>query len=278
MAKKRNLMRRKRQLTKTRKGTQTRQAPRTGPAPKAAAEAKDSHRDVWIAVGIVVVVIGLLVAVYQITVRGPAQRRANEWPPAITPAVVPATEQTPTTEPSTQPEEAVHTMSWPNPPAMEIDPDKEYEAIIRTEKGPIRIQLFAQEAPITVNNFVFLARQGFYDGVSFHRVLPGFMAQTGDPTGTGSGGPGYTFQDEFVPTLRHDGEGIVSMANAGPNTNGSQFFITYDATPHLDDAHTVFGRVVEGMEAVRKLTPRDPSKNPFAPRGDRIATIEIIEK
>lgn len=278
MAKKRNLMRRKRQLTKTRKGTQTRQAPRTGPAPKAAAEAKDSHRDVWIAVGIVVVVIGLLVAVYQITVRGPAQRRANEWPPAITPAVVPATEQTPTTDPSTQPEEAVHTMSWPNPPAMEIDPDKEYEAIIRTEKGPIRIQLFAQEAPITVNNFVFLARQGFYDGVSFHRVLPGFMAQTGDPTGTGSGGPGYTFQDEFVPTLRHDGEGIVSMANAGPNTNGSQFFITYDATPHLDDAHTVFGRVVEGMEVVRKLTPRDPSKNPFAPRGDRIATIEIIEK
>ena len=278
MAKKRNLMRRKRQLTKTRKGTQTRQAPRTGPAPKAAAEAKDSHRDVWIAVGIVVVVLGLLVAVYQITVRGPAQRRANEWPPTITPAIVPATEQTPTTDPSTQPEEAVHTMSWPNPPAMEIDPDKEYEAIIRTEKGPIRIQLFAQEAPITVNNFVFLARQGFYDGVSFHRVLPGFMAQTGDPTGTGSGGPGYTFQDEFVPTLRHDGEGIVSMANAGPNTNGSQFFITYDATPHLDDAHTVFGRVVEGMEVVRKLTPRDPSKNPFAPRGDRIATIEIIEK
>lgn len=278
MAKKHDLMRRKRQLAKTRKGTQARQALRTGPAPKPASETKSAYRDVWIAVGIVLAVIGLLIAVYQITVRGPAQRRANEWPPAITPAVSPTGEPASTMAPTTEPEEAVHNMSWPNPPAMEIDPNKEYEAIIRTEKGTIRIQLFAREAPLTVNNFVFLARQGFYDGVSFHRVLPGFMAQTGDPTGTGSGGPGYTFADEFVPTLRHDGEGVVSMANAGPNTNGSQFFITYGATPHLDDKHTVFGRVVEGMEAVRKLTPRDPSKNPFAPRGDRIATIEIIEK
>ncbi len=169
-------------------------------------------------------------------------------------------------------------MRWSELPPMEIDPTKEYEALIRTARGVIRVKLLAQEAPRTVNNFVFLARQGFYDGVTFHRVIPGFVAQAGDPTGTGTGGPGYEFEDEFSPALRHDGPGVVSMANAGPNTNGSQFFITYVALPHLDGQHTVFGRVIEGMNVLRRLTPRDPSQNPFAPPGDRIATIEIVER
>src|SRR3990172_5334110 len=117
------------------------------------------------------------------------------------------------------------------PPAMVIDPKKKYTATFKTEKGDFDIELFADKAPKTVNNFVFLAREKFYDGVTFHRVINNFMAQGGDPTGTGSGGPGYKFADEFHPGLRHDGPGILSMANAGPHTNGSQFFITHRATP-----------------------------------------------
>jgi cyclophilin family peptidyl-prolyl cis-trans isomerase len=280
MSRKHERMQRKRQLSKTRRGTQVRHVSHATPPPKAPVEHKSSYRDVWIAAGIVVIVIGILIALYHFTVRQPAQRRDAAWPPAVTPAAVPVSEPTlaQAVTPTAQKEESVNAMSWPNPPAMEIDPNKTYQALIKTEKGDVLIDLFAKEAPLTVNSFAFLARQGFYDGVSFHRVLPGFMAQTGDPTGTGSGGPGYSFADEFVPTLRHDSEGVVSMANAGPNTNGSQFFITFVATPHLDDAHTVFGRVVRGMDAVRALTPRDPSRNPFAPRGDRIVTVEIIEK
>jgi cyclophilin family peptidyl-prolyl cis-trans isomerase len=128
---------------------------------------------------------------------------------------------------------------------------------------------------MTVENFVNLARSGFYDGTTFHRVIPGFMAQGGDPTGTGRGGPGYSFRDEFVPSLRHDGPGVLSMANAGPNTNGSQFFITFGPTPHLDGRHSVFGRVVEGMEVVNALRERDPDRDPNP--GDTIETIEIEE-
>ncbi len=126
-------------------------------------------------------------------------------------------------------------------------------ATIETPKGRIVIELYPEQAPITVANFIKLAKQGFYNGILFHRVIPGFMVQTGDPTGTGMGGPGYTFVDEFSPLLRHDGAGVVSMANAGPNTNGSQFFITLAATPWLDDRHTVFGRVVEGHEATEAI-------------------------
>ena len=163
------------------------------------------------------------------------------------------------------------------PPPMFIDTDKSYRATIVTEKGEIVVELFDDQAPQTVNNFVFLARQGFYDDTTFHRVLPGFMAQAGDPTGTGRGGPGYSFADEFDPSLRHDGPGILSMANAGANTNGSQFFITYEATPWLDDRHTVFGQIVEGREVLEALTPRDPQQNPnFA--GDRILTITVEEQ
>jgi cyclophilin family peptidyl-prolyl cis-trans isomerase len=143
-------------------------------------------------------------------------------------------------------------------PPMVIDPAKRYSATIATERGDIVIELYADKVPATVNNFVFLARDGYYDGVTFHRVIANFMAQTGDPTGTGRGGPGYKFSDEFEPSLRHDGPGVLSMANAGPGTNGSQFFITHKATPHLDGKHAVFGRVVEGMDVVYSIPERDP--------------------
>jgi cyclophilin family peptidyl-prolyl cis-trans isomerase len=149
---------------------------------------------------------------------------------------------------------------YQTPPPMVIDPAMRYVATIGTDLGDIVIELFADKAPRTVNNFVFLARAGFYDGVTFHRVIKGFVAQGGDPTGTGMGGPGYHFEDEFHPDLVHDGPGILSMANAGPGTNGSQFFITYAATPHLDYRHAVFGRVIAGMDVAEAIPERDPDR------------------
>lgn len=163
------------------------------------------------------------------------------------------------------------------PPPMTIDPSKKYFATVEMENGgEFVIELFPDKAPITVNNFVFLAREGFYDGVTFHRVLDGFMAQTGDPTGTGGGGPGYQFQNEDND-LTFDKPGVVAMANAGRDINGSQFFITYAPTPHLNGLHTIFGQVVEGMDVVNGITRRDPNANPnFA--GDAIRTITITEE
>jgi cyclophilin family peptidyl-prolyl cis-trans isomerase len=166
---------------------------------------------------------------------------------------------------------------YAEPPAMSIDPAKSYQATIETDQGDIVVELYADRAPNTVNNFVFLAREGFYDDTTFHRVLPDFMAQGGDPSGTGAGGPGYRFEDEFHPDLRHDEPGVLSMANSGPGTNGSQFFITYEATPWLDDAHTVFGHVIEGLDVLEALTPRDPQENPDYV-GDAIVTITIQEE
>ena len=168
-------------------------------------------------------------------------------------------------------------LQWPAAPAMQIDVSKSYTATLHTVKGDIVIELLPQAAPVTVNNFVFLARQHYYDGVTFHRVLPGFMAQGGDPTGTGSGGPGYTFPDETDSGLTFDGSGLVAMANAGPDTNGSQFFITYAATPHLNGLHTIFGRVTSGMDVAQSLAQRDPSKTPNAPPGDKINSVTIDE-
>ena len=163
-----------------------------------------------------------------------------------------------------------------SPPEMQIDIGKKYTATFELAKGgEIVIELFADKVPATVNNFVFLSREGFYDDVTFHRVIPGFMAQSGDPTGTGMGGPGYKFQDEFDATLTHDSEGILSMANAGPNTNGSQFFITFEPTPSLDQRHAVFGKVVEGMDVVKGITIRDPAT--ASSPGDSITTITITE-
>ncbi len=174
------------------------------------------------------------------------------------------------------PEGVAGMKQWTSPPEMQIDVSKTYYATIKTDIGDIRLQLFADKAPKTVNNFVFLARQGYYDNTIFHRVIAGFMAQAGDPTGTGRGGPGYRFEDEFHPDLKHDSEGIVSMANAGANTNGSQFFITYAPQPHLDGAHTVFGKVVSGMDVARALQVRNPD-DPNAP-ASKILTIEIEEQ
>jgi cyclophilin family peptidyl-prolyl cis-trans isomerase len=162
-------------------------------------------------------------------------------------------------------------------PEMTIDASKQYFATFKMAKGgEFVVELFADKAPKTVNNFVFLARNGFYDGTTFHRVLDGFMAQGGDPTGTGTGGPGYQFEDEFSD-LTFDKPGLLAMANSGPNTNGSQFFITYAPTPHLNGLHTIFGEVVEGMDVVNAITRRDPEQNPDFP-GDAIETITITEE
>jgi peptidyl-prolyl cis-trans isomerase B (cyclophilin B) len=139
------------------------------------------------------------------------------------------------------------------PPEMQIDPKKEYRAVLDTSCGRIELELFATETPVTVNNFVFLAREGFYDGLTFHRVIPDFVAQGGDPNGDGTGGPGYEFEDEIVKRLKFDEPGLLAMANSGPGTNGSQFFITTGAPTHLNGLHTIFGRVSKGMDAVRQI-------------------------
>jgi peptidyl-prolyl cis-trans isomerase B (cyclophilin B) len=157
-------------------------------------------------------------------------------------------------------------MQWKNPPAMQIDEKKSYRAKMETSRGLIELELYSQYAPKTVNNFVFLARQGFYDGVKFHRVISNFMIQGGDPTGTGRGGPGYQFEDETMGNpLKHE-RGVISMANAGPGTNGSQFFITHSPQPHLDGKHTVFGKVVAGLDVVDAIR-----------QGDQMVKVEIEE-
>ncbi|NQW21273.1 MAG: peptidylprolyl isomerase [Chloroflexi bacterium] len=161
------------------------------------------------------------------------------------------------------------------PPAGALDISKTYYATFKTEAGDFKVLLFDDEAPLTVENFINLATIGFYDGTMFHRVIADFMAQGGDPAGTGAGGPGYRFRDEFDATRRHSKPGILSMANAGPNTNGSQFFITFVPTPHLDDVHSVFGEVVEGFENVMNIEIRDPGTAQLP--GDIIETIIVTE-
>ena len=165
---------------------------------------------------------------------------------------------------------------YKNSPELVIDPNKKYTAVLHTSKGDVKVELFADKVPTTVNNFVFLAREGFYDGTMFHRVIKDFMVQGGDPTGTGTGGPGYKFKDEFGPNLRHSGPGVLSMANAGPHTNGSQFFITHMATPWLDGKHSVFGKVVEGMDVVNAIPERDPGR--ARQPGEMLKSVEIIEE
>lgn len=155
---------------------------------------------------------------------------------------------------------------WSSPPDMQIDTDKNYQVAMETDKGTITLELYPQYAPRTVNNFVFLAKEGFYDDVSFHRVISNFVIQGGDPTGSGRGGPGYQFEDEVAGNpLRHE-RGVISMANAGPDTNGSQFFITHSPQPHLDGKHTVFGKVIEGIDVVDAIR-----------KGDRILSVRVKE-
>ena len=168
-------------------------------------------------------------------------------------------------------------MQYDKAPEMNLKDKVKYQAAFNMEDGgSFKIQLHAEQSPVTVNSFVFLAREGYYDGATFHRVLDGFMAQGGDPTGTGSGGPGYQFDNEDSE-LVFDKEGVVAMANAGRDTNGSQFFITFGPTPHLNGGYTIFGQVIEGMDVVSGLRKRDPQKRPDF-EGDRIASVKIIEK
>jgi cyclophilin family peptidyl-prolyl cis-trans isomerase len=208
---------------------------------------------------------------------------------------IPVATSTPLPQPTpTVPPELFHMLAPgdnPAPPVGALDTSKSYTATFKTEKGDFVVELFDDTAAIYVENFINLARIGFYDGVTFHRVISGFMSQGGDPTGTGGGGPGYRFADSFDPAMRHDSPGILSMANAGLNTNGSQFFITHGPTPHLDpfessgtakpcgysgvSCHAVFGKVIEGMDVVLSIRARDPSTDPLP--GDKIITIEINE-
>lgn len=168
------------------------------------------------------------------------------------------------------------TLHWNSPPPVTIDTSKQYTATIVTEKGDLVIELFAKDVPVTVNNFVFLARQGYYDNTTFHRVLPDFVAQGGDPTGTGTGNPGYNIPLE-VTSHKHV-VGAVSMAHGdSPNSNGSQFFICYQAQPGLDGNYSVFGQLVQGMDVLLKLTPRDPSQNPQY-LGDKVIRVTITEQ
>ncbi len=146
---------------------------------------------------------------------------------------------------------------WNSPPEMQIDAEKSYTINMETNRGTLEIELFPQHAPKTVNNFVFLTQEGYYDGVKFHRVINNFVIQGGDPTGTGRGGPGYKFEDETAGNPMIHETGMLSMANAGPNTNGSQFFITHSPQPHLDGKHTVFGKVTSGMDVVNAIKQGD---------------------
>ena len=152
------------------------------------------------------------------------------------------------------------------PVAKESKPVNDIKIILHTNKGDIEATIFASKVPMTAANYLNLAKKGYYNGITFHRVIPSFMIQGGDPTGTGMGGPGYKFADEFVPTLKHDKAGIFSMANSGPATNGSQFFITHLPTPHLDGKHTVFGEVTKGQDVVNKIE-----------KGDKITTIDVLD-
>ncbi|HUT68158.1 MAG TPA: peptidylprolyl isomerase [Dehalococcoidales bacterium] len=209
----------------------------------------------------------LLITVLVVTGLSVVSCGGSEKGPAPAPA--------PATAPSPAAPE-VKVMKWDSPPPMTIDTGKKYTAVMETEKGNLVLELFAKDVPKTVNNFVFLARQGYYDGTTFHRVIPGFMAQGGDPTGTGTGGPGYYIEDEF--TKHWHEAGVLSMAHPPfPDSNGSQFFIAYVPLHYLDGVHTVFGQLIEGTDVLESLTPRDPDQNPQF-QGDKLIRVIIKEE
>ena len=209
--------------------------------------------NIQVIAGVIIVVIAVAIIWFVASSRKPAAQSTAQTP--VTPA----------------------NLQYSSAPAMQIDKSKQYFATVKMAKGgEFVIQLYPDKAPITVNSFVFLARQGFFNGVTFHRVLDGFMAQGGDPTGMGTGGPGYQFVNEDND-LKFDKAGVVAMANAGRDTNGSQFFITFGAQDQLNGGYTIFGQVISGMDVVNGLTRRDPQQNPTFP-GDAIASITISEK
>ena len=221
----------------------------------------------WSALLVIVVLIAVAVW-YFVMNQGPAQ--TTPAPASSTP--VPGQQAS-----SAAPSSGGGSLQWSSPPPMTIDTAKQYFATVQLAKGgQFVIQLYADQAPITVNNFVFLAQQGFYNGSTFHRVIDGFMAQGGDPTGTGSGGPGYQFVNE-KNDLAFDKAGVVAMANAGPDTNGSQFFITFGPVQLNESDYTIFGQVVSGMDVVNGITRRDPQQNPTFP-GDAMASVTISTK
>ena len=223
-------------------------------------------------------IIGALIMIGSVGGAGmmAGSRRSSTAPQTVTPEATAEATAAATPEGTPAAEPTAATQRYSGPPAMTIDTNKSYFAVIHTDKGDIRVELFAQQAPQTVNNFVFLARDGFYNGLTFFWVKPDFVAQTGDPEDTGRGGPGYTIPDE------NSGQpfqaGTLGMAEKGdePNSAGSQFFITLTDQPQLNGESTSFGRVVEGMDVLLSLTPRDP--NPDLPPGDKVLSIEIEEK
>jgi cyclophilin family peptidyl-prolyl cis-trans isomerase len=242
----------------------------TSSAGKKGAPAKTQK--LWWIVGVAGIVIVLIVVLTLVLNQGKSATPEAETPEAATPVAQTSSSANP--DMPTNP--ASRNDMYSAAPPMTIDPAKKYIATIETEKGNIVVELYADKAPITVNNFVFLAREGFYDNTTFHRVIADFMAQAGDPTGTGMGGPGYQFADEFDTGLTFDGPGVLAMANAGANTNGSQFFITFAATPWLDGKHTIFGKVIEGTDVLFSISLRDPQA--ATTPGDLIKTIRIEEQ
>ena len=222
---------------------------------------KQTNYTQWIALGVIVVVAAAVI-IYAVVSQN-ASNASNPNAAASTSKGVVAP--------------IPKSLKYSAPPPMTIDPKKQYDATVKmTKGGEFVIHLLPDKAPITVNSFVFLARAGYFDGVTFHRVLEGFMAQGGDPTGTGSGGPGYEFVNENSD-LTFDKPGVVAMANAGPNTNGSQFFITFGPATQLNGGYTIFGQVTSGMDVVNAITRRDPQTNPSFP-GDAMLSVTISEK
>lgn len=203
-------------------------------------------------------------------------------PEATAAAEAPASDATPRADTATpRPTPTISSRGAPRsyaaPPEMTLDPESDYHADFRTNQGNFRVRLLATQAPLTVNNFVFLAQQGFYDGLIFHRVIENFMIQGGDPTGTGAGSPGYRFQDEIVPGLVFDAPGKLAMANSGPNTNGSQFFITTAPTPHLNGNHTIFGEITEGQSIINAISRVETNARDAPLRPVTIESIEITK-
>ena len=237
---------------------------------EAVLRAQQTERTIRI-VGISVVALIVLALIFMYF-----SNRTEAVPTQLPPTEVPQTEVPLTEQPQSE-TPVENNFSYDAYPPMTIDISKEYFANVKmAEGGEFTIQLFPDKAPKTVNSFVFLARQGYFDGLTFHRVLQDFMAQGGDPTGTGGGGPGYEFENE-ESDLTFDKEGVVAMANAGADTNGSQFFITFGPTPHLNGGYTIFGQVIEGMDAVRDITLRDPDANPTF-TGDVMESVTITEQ